>query len=96
MKHFYFSIRSIAPVSFVFLKNRLVIFMTGFLFFGNLSGQSVCNYSVTGPNPGVTIDVGGVSITLGDNAVSGALPVGFNFGFFGTNYSQFISHPMDF
>jgi HYR domain/Secretion system C-terminal sorting domain/SprB repeat len=54
-----------------------------------VSAQSACTYVVSGPAPGTTIDVGGSSVGLTDDQVTGALPIGFNFNFFGATYSNF-------
>jgi hypothetical protein len=34
--------------------------------------------------------IGGTNVTLSDDAVSGALPIGFTFCFLGSSYTQFI------
>ncbi|MEY3443917.1 MAG: hypothetical protein RLZZ519_2198, partial [Bacteroidota bacterium] len=66
------------------------------LLFGLLGGrqivkaQAACNYVISGPAAGAIIDVGGTSVGLTDDAITGALPIGFNFNFYGNVYSQFV------
>ncbi len=55
-----------------------------------LSAQTACSYVISGPAAGTSVDVGGTSVGLGDDAITGALPIGFNFNFFGVSYSQFV------
>jgi gliding motility-associated-like protein len=46
-------------------------------------------------NPGVPVTLTatygqvGIGVTLGDDDIAGPFPIGFNFNFFGTNYSEF-------
>ncbi len=56
----------------------------------NLEAQTACTYEITGPSAGTTIDVGGTSVSLTDDLITGALGIGFNFNFFGATYSQFV------
>jgi hypothetical protein len=55
-----------------------------------ISAQTACSYVISGPATGTSVDVGGTSVSLGDDAVTGALPIGFNFSFFGSSYSSFV------
>ena len=57
---------------------------------GQAHAQAACTYAVSGPASGTSIDVGGTSVSLTDDAITGALPIGFNFNFFGSTYSSFI------
>jgi hypothetical protein len=54
------------------------------------AAQTACSYVISGPGVGTSIDVGGTSVSLGDDAVTGALPIGFNFNFFGSSYNSFV------
>lgn len=62
---------------------------TGNVTISVLSGAVTYTVSQTGNFSPITMSSNATSVTLGDDAVSGACNVGFTFRFFGTNYTQF-------
>ncbi|GBL36281.1 hypothetical protein EMGBS15_18760 [Filimonas sp.] len=59
------------------------------LFGLNQAAKAQCQYAVSGPTSGATIEAGGTAIpTLNDDQVSGAIPIGFTFRFYGNSYTQ--------
>ncbi len=69
----------------------LCIVLVGFgLGHQRAAAQAACSYVISGPAAGTSVDVGGTSVGLGDDQVTGALGIGFNFNFFGATYNQFV------